>query len=567
MLSCVRLNRFAACLMAALLVACAGAALAAAPSRAAETGVNAVGVSFGQGTAITSAVGGKWVRGFARWDMIEPNGPDRWSPDQIAALDELTQTARDRGLKVLIVVSGTPAWASHGADPFLPPADPDAYGRFMRALSARYRGLVTAWEIWNEPDGTEFWKGSAPSAGAYVPLLQAAFKGVRGGDPGAKVLAGPSTGNDYPFLEGIYAAGGKGSFDGVAAHTDTACLIKAPNDYYRADDGRLGQFSFLGFRETHDVMVANGDGDKPIIISELGWSATKTMCGRGMWAGQKAAGVTEAQQAANLKLAYRCLSFYPYVEAAIWFSAQDGGAADTELNRYGLLRFDGSKRPAYDALAAISRNGPPTTGDCGDFDPPAVKVLAPSAGTYFDQSLPISVSAKDAHSKLGRITFYANGKKIRSFTEGLKNDKPVGLEWMGARELPYGPVTVTIEALDSWGNVTRRDIAVQRVDPQSMPPQKTLFAKLRVYGTGLKRTVTGQLKAFGPFAPDGKVKLEWQYRRGSSWVTLHKKSKNAAKPFIYRQRLARPGRWRLRASYIATKPFQATSTAKAFRAK
>ena len=564
----VRLTRPFIGLLAASLVAFGvGAGVAAPPSHAAETGVNAVGLSFGQGTALASAVSAKWVRGFARWDMIEPNGPDRWSPDQIAALDELTQSARDRGLKVLLVVSGSPHWANNAADPFVPPADPGEYGRFLRALSARYRGLVTAWEIWNEPDGVEFWKGAPPSAGAYLPLLQAAFKGIRGGDPGAKVLAAPATGNDYPFLEGIYAAGGKGSFDGVAVHTDTACLIKAPNDYYRGPDGRIGQFSFLGFREMHAVMAANGDGDKPIIMSEIGWSTSRTPCARGQWAGQKASGVSEAQQAANLKLAFRCLSFYPYVEAALWFSAQDYGAPDTELNRYGLLRFDGSKRPSYDALAGIGRHGPPTTGDCGDFQAPSIKVMQPTVNAYFDRSLPIRVSASDAPGKLGRISLYANGNKIRSFTKSLKNDRVVGLEWMGARNLPYGKVTLTVEALDQWGNVTRRDVQVERVNPAALPPQKTVFSKLKVTGKGLKRTVKGRLTSLGPFPPDGKVKLEWQYRRGSKWVTLHKKTKNANRPFVYRQRLARKGRWRLKASYVAVKPFAATSAIAAFRAR
>ena len=129
------------------------------------------------------------------------------------------------------------------------------------------------------------------------------------------MLAGASTGNDYPFVEGLYDAGAGGSFDGVAVHTDTACLVTPPDSYYREADGRVGRFSFLGFREVHDVLEQHGDGDRPIIMTELGWSATKTRCSRGASAGKKAAGVTEAQQAAYLKLAYRCLSFYPYVRA------------------------------------------------------------------------------------------------------------------------------------------------------------------------------------------------------------------------------------------------------------
>ena len=108
---------------------------------------------------------------------------------------------------------------------------------------------------------------------------------------------------------------------------------------------------------------------------------------------------------------------------------------DTELGRYGLERFDGSHRPAYDALSAVGRQRP-GAGDCGDFEAPRITVAVPTAGALFDRSLLIGVSANDELSALGRITLYANGKKIRSFTDGLENDKAVEIDWMGAARCP-----------------------------------------------------------------------------------------------------------------------------------
>ncbi len=148
---------------------------------------------------------------------------------------------------------------------------------------------------------------------------------VAAADPQALVLAAASTGNDYPFVEGLYAAGAGDAFDGVAVHTDTACSVASPDSYYR-ENGRVGRFSFLGFREVHAVLAEHGHGERPILMTELGWSATSTRCARGMWAGKKAAGVSEAQQASFLKLAYHCLNYYPYVRAALWFTLRDVGA-------------------------------------------------------------------------------------------------------------------------------------------------------------------------------------------------------------------------------------------------
>ena len=258
--------------------------------------------------------------------------------------------------------------------------------------------------------------------------------------------------------------------------------------------------------------------------------------------------MSEAQQAAFLKLAYRCLSSYPYVRAALWFSARDVTQNDTELGRYGLERFDGSRRPAYDALSAVAHGGA-GSGECGDFDAPRISVQAPTAGAVYDRSLLVRVAAHDDQSSLGRITFYANGRKIRSFTDGLRNDRPVEIDWMGARELPYGQVTVTVEALDEFGNTSTRDIQVRRVDPAAMPAQAPRVA-LRLSGRGLVRRVSGRVSAPGAaFQPGGKVVITWQYKRKGRWVTLHKRSKNANKPFAYAQRLRKAGRWRVLASY------------------
>ena len=322
----------------------------------------------------------------------------------------------------------------------------------------------------------------------------------------------------------------------------------------------MGRFSFLGFREVHDVLEQHGNGDRPIIMTELGWSTTRTRCARGASAGKKDAGVSEAVQAANLRLAYHCLSFYPYVRAALWFSLRDTSATDGELTRYGLQRFDGSHRPAWDALSAVG-HGATGNGDCGDFTPPDLQVLRPGTDAVFDRSLTIQAVARDARSKLGRITFTAGGQKIRSFTgAALANGRPVGLEWMGARSLPYGPVTVGIDALDEFGNTTHRDVVVRRVDPASMPPQRPIVT-LKLAGHGIKRRVRGAVTAPGAaFQPAGKVTIQWQYQRRGGWVTLHKRSKNAGRPFVYGQRLAKTGRWRVVARYAGVKPFLPASS-------
>lgn len=538
-----------------------------AQARAAETGVNPVFQDPAGSADTVGQLGAKWVRAFVRWDQVEPDGPGVWMPGSLRELEGWTAIARLRGLRVVATVVGAPRWANGSGDPYVPPRDPGDYARFLNALAARERGRVAAWEIWNEPDEKDFWHGPVGPE-HYAPLLKAAGRAVREADPSALVLAAPSTGNNYRFLEGLYAAGAGEAFGGVAVHTDTACLTTRPDSYYREADGRVGRFSFLGFREVHDVLALHGHAERPVIMTELGWSATRMRCERGASAGRKAAGVGEAEQASNLRLAYHCLSFYPYVRAALWFSLRDTAAADGEMTRYGLQRHDGSRRPAFDALAAIGKGTPAGSGECGDFAPPSLTVLAPAPGALYDRSLAIEVSARDAKSKLGRISFNANGRRIRSFTGGdLANGRRIGIEWMGARDLPYGPVTVTIEALDEFGNTVRREIVVQRVDPAALPARRPRIA-LRLSGRGVNRRVRGKVSSKGfAFKPGGKVVVQWQYRRKGRWVTLHKRSANANRPFDQRQRLRKPGRWRVLAQYSGEKPFLPARSSRSFRAR
>ena len=523
--------------------------------------MNIDGLPPDQAIAQAAAVGAKSVRTFVRWDEIEPTAAGVWNAGAVARLDSIAAAAAPRSIKVLVVVLGAPQWASGNPDPLVPPADPAKYARFVGAYAAHFKGKIAAWEIWNEPDGTEFWHGPQPSAPAYTALLQASYRTIKAADPAAQVYAGPLIGNDYAYLEQLYADGAAGSFDAVSVHTDTACSITAPDSYYREADGRIGQFSFLGFREVHDVMVNNGDGAKPIVMSELGWAATATQCARGAWAGKKAAGVNEATQATNLKLAYHCLSAYPYVSSAMWFSMKDSAPVDSELNRYGLLRADLSQRPSFAALADIARNGDLLHGECGDFTPPQITVLAPGSDVQYDKHLLIRVAAHDAGSPLGRISLYANGQKIRSFTAGLQNDRPLTINWMGARSLPLGPVTVTVEALDMFGNVTKRDITVTHTDVRALPLQSTQLT-LHVSGKGLTRTVAGRVAASSTTFPvSGRVQLLWQYASKTGWKTLHRASRPADKPFSYLQTLVRPGHWRVIVQYGGDAPFaQSTAT-------
>jgi hypothetical protein len=166
------------------------------------------------------------------------------------------------------------------------------------------------------------------------------------------VVLGGLSKNDWSYLQGLYDAGARPYFDVVAVHPYTGA-VDPTWCWNEAGTTRYAMNAFCGIEEVEATMAANGDGAKPIWLTEFGWSTAATTYG-----------VSEATQADYLSKALTKLATYPYVSVALWYnfrntwwSHDDPGDLDAD---YGLLRTDFSKKPAYATLQAYT-GGPPTT--------------------------------------------------------------------------------------------------------------------------------------------------------------------------------------------------------------
>ncbi len=224
---------------------------------AAEAGVNLNSIEP-SGLAQATALGAHWVRVFAPWPDLEPS-PGVHSAYWLGEYDRLFDSL-PTGTHAIVDFVDTPSWESGSAASNAPPSNPADYANILHFLAGQWSGHVAAYEIWNEEDQPLWWAG-APDPAAYTRLLQAAYPAVKSADPAAKVVLGGLTGNDYNFLEGVYQAGGKGYFDAVGVHTDTACDVNSPFTFLRDNDGQINEDSFIGYREVHATEIANGDDD------------------------------------------------------------------------------------------------------------------------------------------------------------------------------------------------------------------------------------------------------------------------------------------------------------------
>jgi hypothetical protein len=403
------------------------------------------------------ALGIHWVRMFATWPDLEPT-PGAFSTFW---LDNYEETFRSlpAGTKVLLDVVNTPSWETGSSNEHTPPASPQAYAAFVGALAQHFGTKVSAYEIWNEEDSSSWWAGG-PNPAAYTQLLEATYPAIKAADPSATIVLGGLTGNDYEFLEGVYQAGGKGSFDAVGVHTDTACNKLSPYEFLRGAGNRLVADSFLAYREVHAVMLANGD-DKPIWMTELSWRTTNATCPEGAWAGQTAEGVSEEQQNTYLRQAYHCMAEDPYVQVALWFPLEDEGSVLS-----GLLRSDGSHKPSFAAMRAYAHEGDKLTESCGVFTGPKITVASPANHLSYSGPLPIHVSAS---SSIGvfRIRLEWNGKLIRNYDgPGFPDYLSGAIDWQGAKHIPYGRLTLTFLAYDKERNVSSVSISVYHARPR-----------------------------------------------------------------------------------------------------
>ncbi len=534
--------------------------LTAAPAAAVETGVNET-LHQTQPTAQTASdLGAGWVRLWASWEQTQP-GPATWDQHMLDVSNQSVNEAKAKGLKVLMVVQRSPAWASGGKGGIHPPTDPSTFGAAMGGFAAKIPG-VDAWELWNEEDETIFWAGGADPA-KYAAMVKSAYPAIKAAQPNDIVVTGATVGNNFDFIEALYGQGIKGYFDAVGVHTDTACLVNGPDVHYRDEQGKIGRYTFTGYREVHSVMARHGDGDKPIWMTELGWNTqddSPGSCSTGMWAGQKPLGVSEDQQAEFLTQAYRCLAADPYVQVALWFGIQDIPGSKYAAG-YGLYRANGSAKPAAAAFKALGRGiSPQPCGGVIDTTGPDIVIAKPTDGAKFVEMFPLDAKAVEAPGGVGvqKIEIYADGKFSRSDGDGHAQ-----MEYFWpSREWKNGSThKITFKAFDEADNTTSRTITVTKV--KRLPKAKTSAA------LGLEQLdpttvkVTGRVtspKAHAASKLRGRAFVVFQKQVTNKkgrlvWKTIHRVAGKARKVITVTKTLV-PGSWRVYLNYPGRKGFK-----------
>lgn len=286
---------------------------------------------------LLKADGVNTIRIMVPWAGVEATN-DVWT---WSAIDRVVNAAIARDMEVQAFLNSPPAWAVVPGTPALggPPADPQEYAEFVSMVATRYAGKISAYEVWNEPNYYRFWEPT-PDAAAYTALLKVAYAAIKAADPNAVVVGGviaaaPDSGtqfvNSARFVTEMYEAGAAGYFDALSFH---------PYHYYVkfSQGGGMPSSPLTLVNQIHDIMVANGDGNKKIWATEYGEPSALT---------------GEAGQAAFISDFLRAWRDLDYAGPAFIHDVKDYLTLDPIAASFGVYRLNWTPKPAADAIELI----------------------------------------------------------------------------------------------------------------------------------------------------------------------------------------------------------------------
>ena len=300
-------------------------------------------------TAPNSAreMGITWTRASFNWANAEAGGPDTWTPE---ITDQQIEQEVAAGRLVVGLLIGIPDWARDENDLpqglYLAHDDPDnSWGHFVGEVARRYAGRIDHWIIWNEPDIdpeaiAHTWDGTVAD---FAQLQRVAYLAAKDVNPAATIHLAAFT-----YWADVYA--GREQYMARLLDRFLADPQAAQNNYYF--DVATAHLYFqpdqiydllLHFQE---IMQERGI-TKPIWLVETNAPPHDDPA----WpVAEHTLSVMQDEQAAFMPQALASALAAGAERIAI-YKMQDT-VSDRQANPepFGLLRIDGSRRPAFRAL-------------------------------------------------------------------------------------------------------------------------------------------------------------------------------------------------------------------------
>lgn len=290
-----------------------------------------------------------WTRILFYWSELEREGPDDWNPFH-APIERIDREI-EGGREVIGLIQNTPAWATDGIPDagvprglYLPIDDSDnLWASFVRDLMTTYDGRVMRWIIWNEPDIAEgdygfLWAGSTED---YYQLLKVAYLVAHEVNPDIQIHLGATTYWHNPtYIDEFLTVA---SQDPTAIENGYYFDVVSTHVYFKPET-TLGIIASLQQQlELHNL------ADKPIWMVET--NAPPYDDPQQLWEEPDFL-ITQEMQAAYI-IQMTALTLSTGVERVQVYKWADQPPRPPGFEPYGMIRSDGTFRPAYFAYHAV----------------------------------------------------------------------------------------------------------------------------------------------------------------------------------------------------------------------
>ena len=412
------------------------------------------------------------------------------------------------GIRALPFVWKSPAWISKS--PNAPPIDTAAHEQawrdFLRAAVARYgpggrfwsnryqelypgaKPLpITSWQIWNEPNLRKFFDPGGSDdqlARRYGELLRISHEAIKAQDPNAQIVLAGAPG--YPPSGGPRAWDFLNQLYNKVPQVENYFEVAALHPY--ASDVNHVRIEIQSFR---NVMVNHGDRATPLWITEIGWGSDPP----------DQFGINQGPEGQRQRLSgtYKMILANRAawnVQRLYWFLWRDPDPNSGFAHRCsfcssaGLLRFNRTRKGAYNAFAGFTTDTKPPT---------AYFASGPAADSVINDPTPTFTfgSTNPGSSFRCRIDTAPFKTCTTTYT---------------TPDLSDGPHKISVEAIDAPGNVSvvkgrpfTVDTTAPAVQIDSGPANgsstQSRYASFQFTTDDPNATITCQLDNDGGFSP------------------------------------------------------------------
>jgi len=242
--------------------------------------------------------------------------------------------------------------ASVGCPPIHSNEEKNGWENYVKAFVSRYRGKVTYYEIWNEPDSDGMWRSCGSNATEYGNFVIATAKAVKEANENAKVIAGSIFRRELTFINQAFKTGMGDYIDYITFHEYTPDETKVFE--------RAKTLKAIADKYNDKIQIIQGESGSQ--SKHGGWGALW----RGAWTEEKQAKQLARHTIADLMTDVFFMSYFSCMDMNEAFASKKEfsenkkieyayfGVLGAEIDENGKSVGEYYKKPSYFTLQNIA---------------------------------------------------------------------------------------------------------------------------------------------------------------------------------------------------------------------